>query len=49
MPAIEIRDVGKTYGGARGPVRALDRGSFDIEVGEFFGLLGAPACSARWD
>jgi len=40
MPAIEFRDVGKTYAGARGTLRALDGVSFDIERGEFFGLLG---------
>jgi len=40
MPAIEFRQVGKTYSGARGTLRALDGVSFDIEAGEFFGLLG---------
>jgi ABC-2 type transport system ATP-binding protein len=40
MPAIEFRDVGKTYAGARGTLRALDGVSFAIEQGEFFGLLG---------
>ena len=33
-------NVGKTYAAARGDVRALDDVSFDIEPGEFFGLLG---------
>ena len=40
MPAIEFREVSKTYTGARGSFRALDGVSFDIEAGEFFGLLG---------
>jgi len=40
MPAIEFRDVGKTFASARGTLRALDGISFDIEQGEFFGLLG---------
>jgi len=40
MPAIAFQQVGKTYSGARGPLRALDGVSFNIERGEFFGLLG---------
>jgi ABC-2 type transport system ATP-binding protein len=40
MPAIAFQEVGKTYSGARGPLRALDGVSFDIKRGEFFGLLG---------
>jgi ABC-2 type transport system ATP-binding protein len=40
MPAISFQHVGKTFSGARGPVKALDDVSFDIEPGEFFGLLG---------
>ena len=40
MPAIEFDSVGKTYSGARGTLKALDRVSFSIESGEFFGLLG---------
>ena len=40
MPAIEFKEVSKTYTGARGNFRALDGVSFDIEAGEFFGLLG---------
>ncbi len=35
-PALEIRDVRKTYGA----VRALNGLSFQIQQGEFFGLLG---------
>ncbi|HEY6133274.1 MAG TPA: ABC transporter ATP-binding protein [Rubrivivax sp.] len=40
MPAIAFQEVGKTFSGARGPLRALDGVSFNIERGEFFGLLG---------
>jgi len=40
MPAISFVNVAKTYTSARGDVRALDDVSFDIEEGEFFGLLG---------
>ena len=39
-PAISFQNVGKTYGGAHGAVRALTDVSFDIAPGEFFGLLG---------
>ena len=41
MPAISFQNVGKTYSGARGAVHALHDVSFDIQPGEFFGLLGA--------
>ena len=40
MPAISFVNVAKTYSSARGDVRAVDDVSFDIEEGEFFGLLG---------
>jgi ABC-2 type transport system ATP-binding protein len=40
MPAVEFKEVSKTFTGARGEVRALDGVSFGIERGEFFGLLG---------
>ncbi|MFN9448356.1 MAG: ABC transporter ATP-binding protein [Rubrivivax sp.] len=40
MPAIVFSQVGKTYRGARGPLRALDAVSFTLAEGEFFGLLG---------
>jgi len=39
-PAIEFRQLGKTYRSAGRELRALDGVSFDIEQGEFFGLLG---------
>ena len=40
MAAISFQNVSKTYHSARGDVHALDRVSFDIAPGEFFGLLG---------
>ena len=40
MPAVDFKNVSKTYTGARGAFKALDGVSFQIERGEFFGLLG---------
>jgi len=40
MPAVSFQDVSKSYPSSRGAVRALQAVSFDIEAGEFFGLLG---------
>ena len=40
MSAVSFESVSKTYASARGPLKALDGVSFDIEQGEFFGLLG---------
>ena len=39
-PAVRFTQVHKLYQGARGTFKALDGVSFDIEPGEFFGLLG---------
>jgi ABC-2 type transport system ATP-binding protein len=41
-PALEARDLTKTYKGGRGkpPVSALDRLTFEAEPGTIFGLLG---------
>ncbi len=39
-PAIEARDLGKTFKGAKGGVRALDGVSFEVERGTVFGMLG---------
>ncbi len=36
MPAVEVRDLKKSYG----PVLAVDGISFEVEAGECFGLLG---------
>jgi ABC-2 type transport system ATP-binding protein len=38
--AVRFREVSKVYPGMRGPLRALDGVSLDIDQGEFFGLLG---------
>jgi ABC-2 type transport system ATP-binding protein len=38
--AVSFQQVGKTFRGNRGDVKALDDVSFDIREGEFFGLLG---------
>jgi ABC-2 type transport system ATP-binding protein len=40
MPAIEFKNVSKTFHGLRGDFQALDDVNFQIEPGEFFGLLG---------
>src|SRR3569623_2303608 len=40
MPAGSFQSVTKNYCTARGSFQALDRVSFDIEDGEFFGLRG---------
>ena len=44
QPAIRFDQVSKTYQGARGSFKALDRVSFDIQQGEFFGA--APTAPA---
>jgi len=40
MPAIEFKNISKTFHGLRGDFQALDDVNFQIEPGEFFGLLG---------
>ena len=40
MPAISFQSVSKTFASPRGPLKALDGVSFDIQQGEFFALLG---------
>ncbi|MBN9410198.1 MAG: ABC transporter ATP-binding protein [Burkholderiales bacterium] len=40
MPAISFQSVSKVFSSARGRLQALDRISFDVAEGEFFGLLG---------
>ena len=40
MPAISFQSVSKTFASPRGPLKALDGVSFDIQQGEIFGLLG---------
>ena len=41
MTAISFQSVSKSFSNARGTFTALDGVSFDIQAGEFFGLLGA--------
>ena len=40
MSAVSFQNVSKTFATARGELHALKGVSFDIEPGEFFGLLG---------
>jgi ABC-2 type transport system ATP-binding protein len=40
MQSISFQNVGKTFNGNRGAVKALDNVTLSIESGEFFGLLG---------
>ncbi|MFH2073055.1 MAG: ABC transporter ATP-binding protein [Actinomycetota bacterium] len=44
VPAIQIRDVTKTYGDGRSRVQALASVDLDISSGEFVCLLGASGC-----
>ncbi|MBM3521876.1 MAG: ABC transporter ATP-binding protein [Alphaproteobacteria bacterium] len=41
---ISIRNVGKTYASARGPVTALTGVDIDVREGEFLALLGPSGC-----
>ena len=40
MPAISFQNVSKNYATPRGELQALKGVNFDIQAGEFFGLLG---------
>ena len=40
MPAVSFQAVSKTFATPKGPFKALNQVSLDIEEGEFFGLLG---------
>jgi putative spermidine/putrescine transport system ATP-binding protein len=39
-PAVEFREVARTFGAGAGAVRAVDCVSFRVEPGEFFAMLG---------
>jgi len=39
-PAVEFREVARTFGTAASTVRAVDRVSLSVEAGEFFAMLG---------
>ena len=41
---LAVREVSKTFAGARGPVVALDRVSLDVGEGEFVCLVGPSGC-----
>jgi peptide/nickel transport system ATP-binding protein len=41
---VSVRDLRVYYGTLRGPVRAVDRVSLDIEAGEVVGLVGESGC-----
>lgn len=43
-PVIEARDIRIWYGSERGPVKAVDRVSFDLRPGEILGLVGESGC-----
>ena len=39
-PIIQIRNLGKEFKTANGPVRALNDINLDINQGEIFGIIG---------
>lgn len=41
VPALSFQQISKEYATHNGPFKALDNVSFDIQPGEFFGLLGS--------
>ena len=43
-PVVSVRDLRVYYGTPRGPVRAVDRVSLDIDAGEVVGLVGESGC-----
>jgi NitT/TauT family transport system ATP-binding protein len=42
--SVAIRDLSKTFPGARGPVHVLDRVSLDLAPNEFVSLVGTSGC-----
>ena len=43
-PVLSVRDLRVYYGTPRGPLRAVDRVSLDIDAGEVVGLVGESGC-----
>ena len=44
MPKLQLRDVGVTYDGARGPMRALEGFNLEVEEGQAVAVLGPSGC-----
>jgi peptide/nickel transport system ATP-binding protein len=44
MPLLRVRNLVTTFGTDRGPFRAVDEVSFDIEDGQTIGLVGESGC-----
>ncbi|MGD8684639.1 MAG: ATP-binding cassette domain-containing protein, partial [Chloroflexota bacterium] len=40
MALLEVRDLAVEYGTERGPLRAVDGVSFDVQAGEALGIIG---------
>ena len=41
---LEVRDLAVEYATERGHVRAVDEVSFDLDAGEFIGIVGESGC-----
>src|SRR5204863_9556244 len=41
---LEVRDLRVEYATSRGPVRAVDGVDFDVDEGEFVGVVGESGC-----